>query len=226
VPPGPERVVTAPRGQRVEVRLSDGTRVLLGAGSTLRHAGTFGTGVREVALDGEAYFVVTHDERRPFLVRAGDLIATDLGTEFLVRAYPEDIRAQVVVRSGAVAVRSARAQDTTKASRVVGPGELGKLGADGQPTVMQADTAVSFAWTRGTLVFDGMPLREALPQLSRWYDLDFRLADPALGSIPLSGSLDQTMTADRLDLLAASLGLRQVRNGRVVTFERVGALHR
>ncbi len=222
-PAARERIVTAPRGERVEVQLRDGTRVLLGAGSTLRHAGTFGTGAREVALDGEAYFAVTHDERRPFLVRAGDLIATDLGTEFLVRAYPEDTRAQVVVRSGSVAVRSAYAQDTTKGSRVVRPGELGKLGADGKPTVVRADTAVSFAWTRGTLVFDGTPLREALPQLSRWYDLDFQLADPALGSIPLSGSLDQTLTPDRLDLLAASLGLRQIRNGRVVTFERVGA---
>jgi transmembrane sensor len=88
--------------------------------------------------------------------------------------------------------------------------------------VERVDTAVYFAWTEGTLVFDGTPLREALPQLSRWYDLEFRLADTTLGALPLSGRLDQTLTPARLDLLAGSLGLEQVRRGRVVTFYRAG----
>ncbi len=65
-----------------------------------------------------------------------------------------------------------------------------------------------------------------LPQLSRWYDLDFRLADSSLGAIPLSGRLDQTLTPDRLDLLAGSVGLEQVRRGRMVTFYRMGGAPR
>jgi len=217
-----ERVVTVPRGERARFRLSDGTDVLLGAGSTLRHPRAFAGWSREVTLEGEAYFTVEHDEQRPFRVRAGDLIATDLGTEFLVQAYPEHAGARVVVRSGTVAVRPVQAQDSTKPGRVVRPGELGRIAADGVPLVEQADTAAYFAWTMGTLVFDGTPLREALPQLSRWYDLDFRLADSSLGAIPLSGRLDQTLTPSRLDLLAGSVGLEQVQRGRMVTFYRMG----
>ncbi|MGH7527512.1 MAG: FecR domain-containing protein [Gemmatimonadales bacterium] len=217
-----ERVVTVPRGERARFRLPDGTQVLLGAGSTLRHPRAFADRSRELTLEGEAYFTVEHDERRPFRVQAGDLIATDLGTEFLVRAYPEVVGARVIVRSGTVAVRPVRAQDSTQPGRVVRPGELGRIDADGVPLVEQADTAAYFAWTTGTLVFDGTPLREALPQLSRWYDLDFRLADSSLGAIPLSGRLDQALTPARLDLLAGSVGLEQVRRGRMVTFYRMG----
>jgi transmembrane sensor len=217
-----DRVVTVPRGERVRFRLPDGTEVLLGGGSTLRHPRAFADGSREVTLEGEAYFTVEHDEQRPFRVRAGDLIATDLGTEFLVQSYPEHGGARVVVRSGTVAVRPIQAQDSTQPGSVVRPGELGRIAADGAPLVEQADTAAYFAWTTGTLVFDGTPLREALPQLSRWYDLDFHLADSSLGSIPLSGRLDQTLTPSRLDLLAGSVGLEQVRRGRMVTFYRMG----
>jgi transmembrane sensor len=221
-----ERVVAVPRGERARFRLPDGTEVLLGAGSTLRHPRSFADRLREVTLEGEAYFAVEHDEHRPFRVRAGDLIATDLGTEFLVQAYPEHQGARVVVRSGTVAVRPASARDSTQPGRVVRPGELGRIAADGVPLVERADTAAYFAWTTGTLVFDGTPLQEALPQLSRWYDLDFRLADSSLGAIPLSGRLDQTLTPSRLDLLAGSVGLEQVRRGRVVTFYRMGAAPR
>jgi ferric-dicitrate binding protein FerR (iron transport regulator) len=213
-----ERVVTVPRAQQAQFRLPDGTEVLLGGGSTLRHPRAFGTSSREVVLEGEAYFTVEHDARRPFRVRAGDLVATDLGTEFLVRAYPEDGRGRVVVRSGEVAVRAAGDRADAAPGPVVRAGELGRLGAGGAPVVEQADTAAYFAWTRGILMFDATPLREALPQLSRWYDLDFRLSDTSLGSVRLSGTLDRTLTDDRLELIAGSLGLRHTRSGRVVTF--------
>lgn len=218
--PVAERVVTVPRGQRVRFRLPDGSEVLLAAGSTLRHPQVFPDRLREVTLQGEAYFTVEHESRRQFQVRAGDLIATDLGTEFLVRAYPEDSRAQVVVRSGAVAVRPARTARASGEGQVVRPGELGRIGPDDVLQVERVDTAAYFAWIEGTLVFDGTPLRQALPQLSRWYNLEFQLADTSLGAIPLSGTLDQTLTEARLDLLAGSLGLKQVRRGNVVTLSR------
>jgi transmembrane sensor len=218
--PVAERVITVPRGERARFRLPDGSEVLLAAGSTLRHPPAFPRQSREVTLTGEAYFTVEHDPRRPFRVRAGDLIATDLGTEFLVRAYPEDPSARVVVRSGKVTVRPAERHGSGGKEQVVRPGELGRLDASGVPRVEPVDTAAYFAWTEGTLVFDRTPLREALPQLCRWYDLQFHLADSSLGSIPISGRLDQTLSETRLDLLAGSLGLKQVRRGRVVTFSR------
>jgi ferric-dicitrate binding protein FerR (iron transport regulator) len=215
-----ERVVTVPRGERARLRLPDGSEVTLAAGSTLRYPAEFPSASREVTLEGEGFFTVEHEARRPFRVEAGDLVATDLGTEFLVRAYPEDAGARVVVRSGEVAVRATKSRGARLQEQVIKPGQLGRLQPGGLPAVERADTAAYFAWTEGTLVFDRTPLREALPRLSRWYDLDFQLADTSLGSIPLSGRLDQTLTETRLDLLAGSLGLRSTRRGSKVIFSR------
>jgi len=217
-PPAPAaavRVATTARGERAMLRLPDGTRVMLGVASTLRYPADFAAGPRGVSLEGEAYFEVVHDERRPFVVRAGELVATDLGTEFTVRAYPEDAGARVVVREGRVALRAAASAGAP--GRVVAPGQLGRLGAGQAPAVEPADTAAYFAWTEGRLVFDGTPLRDALPQLSRWFDLEFRLADSTLGGVPLTATLKTQPTPDVLDNLAASLGMRQRRLGRTVT---------
>jgi transmembrane sensor len=201
--------VVAPVGRSpVSVALADGSQVILSPGSTLRYATAFGATHREVRLDGEAYFAVEHDARRPFVVRAGDLVAEDLGTEFVVRAYPEDRYGRVIVREGLV-----RIGGTT-----VAPGQLGRLDATGAPVVEAADTASWFAWTRGRLNLDGMLLRDALPKLSRWYDLEFRLAEPSLGSIELSGDFPEQLNDDALKKIAIFLGLTVTRKGRVVTF--------
>jgi transmembrane sensor len=209
------RIATTGRGERTLLHLPDGTPVMLGVASTLRYPVTFGARSREVLLEGEAYFEVVHDERRPFVVRAGELIAKDLGTEFTVRAYPEESRAQVVVREGRVSIRAAGS--AIAAERMVAPGELGRLGTGNEPVVEPADTALYFAWTEGRLVFDRTPLREALPELGRWFDLDFRLADTALGGVPLTATLTTQPTPEVLANLAASLGLRMRREGRRVT---------
>ena len=203
-------------GQRAMFRLSDGTQVVLGVASVLRYPREFGKASREVSLEGEAYFEVVHQKSRPFVVRAGDLVAKDLGTQFTVRAYPDDAGARVVVREGRVAIRAA-SREAGGPLRVVAPGQLGRLGGGGEPMVERADTTAWFAWTEGRLVFDGIPLREALPQLGRWFDLEFRLADSALGDVPLSATLRTQPTPDVLNNLAASLGMRQRQNGRLVT---------
>jgi transmembrane sensor len=209
------RVAATVPGQRAVFRLSDGSEVVLGVASTLRYPAAFHTGSREVWLEGQAYFEVSHDTRRPFVVHAGDLVAKDLGTEFTVRAYPEDSGARIVVREGRVAIRADGSGDALE--RVVAPGQLGRLGPGREPTIEPADTAIWFGWTEGRLVFDGTPLREALPQLSRWFDLEFRLADTALAAVPLTATLRTQPTTDVLNNLAASLGMRQRRAGRIVT---------
>jgi transmembrane sensor len=220
--PRPMRVHQTSRGERAEFRLSDGTRVMLNVESRVRVPADFGEQSRTVYLEGGAYFDVAHDARRPFAVHAGDLVAKDLGTEFTVRAYPEDQHARVVVRAGKVALRSAIATDTASVATLE-PGELGSLDAAGMPVVQKADTAADFAWTGGTLVLDGTPLRDALPQLGRWFDLEFRLADRSLGRIPVAATLINQPTDEALAFLAASLGLREVRRGRIVTFYSANA---
>jgi transmembrane sensor len=197
------RVAATAPGERATFRLRDGTSVMLGVASTLRYPVRFGEGTREVSVEGEAYFDVVHDARRPFVVRAGQLVAKDLGTQFTVRFYPDDAGARVVVREGRVAIRASQGRQTT----VVSPGQEGRLSPVGAVALTTADTTAAFAWIAGRLVLRDVPLREALPDLGRWFDLEFRLADSGLGDIPLTVSLTSRPTPTTLRTLAAALGL-------------------
>jgi len=215
----PMRIWTTLPAQRASFRLPDGTKVILSVASTLRHPAVFTAASRGVELEGEAYFDVRPDARRPFVVRSRNVVVEDLGTQFGMRAYPDELSPSVVVRAGRVTLRSASASPQA-AGQIVMPGQLGRLDAEDNPVVSQADTSMDFAWTHGWLVFDGIPLRTALPQLQRWFDLDFLLADSMLGEMPVTAVLRDQPTAEMLELLAKSLGMEQSRRGRKVTFHR------
>jgi transmembrane sensor len=214
-------IVTA-TGQRAEVRLDDGTRVTLGVASHLRLPGDFGAHSREVYLDGTAYFDVVHDSVHPFVVRTANAVARDVGTRFVVNAYPEAHATRVVVRDGAV---SLGAGSRTRASRVaqvlLTGGHLGQLRAgDSVVTTRRVDPALYTAWMRGDLVFQDTPLSEAIAELRRWYDVDVRLGDASLGDVPISASFAAESFHEALAVVTTVLPLRAVRRGNVVTLYR------
>jgi ferric-dicitrate binding protein FerR (iron transport regulator) len=220
----PAREVVTRRGERAGFSLADGTRVMLGADSRLTIPPSYdqpGAG-RQVRLEGQGYFLVTHDSLRPFLVHTRLGTAEDLGTEFVVSTYAEAGGMRVVVATGKVALRQRPAAPAAAAPGdslplvTLGQGDLARLDSAGTATVTRVDPAAYLAWTRGALVFDGTPLREVLPQLARWYDLDIRLADDSLGARRLTATFrDQSISAV-LDQMALSLELRVKRAGRTV----------
>jgi len=93
---------TSPYGSRSNVRLPDGSTVWLNAGSILRYSSDFNVHHREVFLEGEAYFDVTHDEQMSFLVKTSTITVKALGTAFNVKAYPEESFVETTVERGAV----------------------------------------------------------------------------------------------------------------------------
>jgi transmembrane sensor len=205
---------TAP-GQRAEVSLRDGSRVLLSVDTRLRVPRDYGVRTRAVELDGEAYFVVRHDARRPLVVRTRHGIAEDLGTEFGVRAYGQENGVQVVVRVGSVAMR--RVHDAGPALLTLGPGDRGILDARGQAT-LTSDVPLDshLSWTTGRLVFDDAPLGAVIPQLERWYDLDIELSDASLGDERITIVLTTESPDEALSAVAKVLHLRVLRTDRSV----------
>jgi transmembrane sensor len=201
------RVAQTVRGGRQELRLADGTRVVLGPASTLRYPAEFGAGARDVELVGEGYFEVTHDAAHPFRVHAGHASAEDIGTAFGVRAYAEDSVIRVVVAEGSVALGA----DAPGAARRV-PLTAGQLGTLGRghtiPVVRRVNVAAHLGWMDGRLVFDETPLAEVVAQLGRWYDAPFRIADPALASRTLTASFTTEPLGDVLAALAPVLDVR------------------
>ncbi len=220
-PPAPAaepafHLVSAPRGQRLGLRLADGTAVTLAPGSSLRIPGVYGNSARDVSLEGEAMFTVTHDATRPFAVHTARAVIRDLGTEFVVRAYAEDGAAtDVVVSQGLVVVaRSPAAMQGAFDSLTISRGERARLSDDGNLTLTRGVSLDRyFAWTEGRLVFRDTPLREVVAQLERWHDVDISLSQSSLGDRPLTASFKGESLAETLRATAAALSLDVVKRG-------------
>jgi transmembrane sensor len=199
---------TTQRGQRLSLRLSDGTRVVLAPGTVLRKPSTYGVRMRELELDGEAYFEVVHDSTRPMLVRTRQAVARDLGTRFVVRAYAGAGATEIVVAEGKVAV------DTLVLER----GQGARIPGDGKVHFTR-DVALDryFAWTEGRLVFRDTPLAKVAEELARWYDIEVRLADARLGDRRLTASFGEVPVTEVFDRIAEPLAVEIERAGRVYT---------
>jgi transmembrane sensor len=209
--------LVAPNGQRVTATLGDGSRVVLNAGSRLRYSRQIDRRSRDVYLEGEGYFEVTHDAKRPFRVHANGGVAHDLGTRFTVRAYPEMTHIDVAVAEGRVSLR--RDQETPTDSVVLVPGQLGRLAASARQPVLVPDVDLSayIGWTTGTLVLENVTLGEAIPQLERQFDVDISVADQALASRRIFFRLKDETADQAFDALSLALGVRYERSGRVIT---------
>jgi ferric-dicitrate binding protein FerR (iron transport regulator) len=197
--------------------LADGSRAVLAPGSRLTETDPAAGASRSVRLDGRAYFEVLPDPARPFRVEAGGTVTRVLGTKFDVRAYAGTSATEVVVRSGRVAVRPASLPEA--GAHPLSPGERATLGADGSVVIESGvDVDALIGWTSGTLAFRGTPLRDVVPELEGWFDLEIRLADSALGGRRITATFDGEPRDVVLGAVAELVDARVDRDGRRVVF--------
>ena len=168
-------VVSTPAATTTLVTLSDGTRVMLNANSTLEYPVSFDDAatdkendaadavhqVREVRLKGEAHFEVTKNPHRPFVVKAGEMQTQVLGTIFDVKAYRKDAP-KVTLMQGKVKVSNA---DTEVEMR---PGQTATLQSD-KIVVSKASSSAS-DWLEGDFDMDQVTLAEAMSDIGAWYN--------------------------------------------------------
>ena len=109
--------IIVPRGGEYNLKLADGTNVWVFAESEIRFPTRFKGNKREVYLEGEAYFDVTHDEQHPFIVHTEQLNVKVLGTGFNVMAYKGDARTEVTLVHGKVDVKSKNISEILTPSR-------------------------------------------------------------------------------------------------------------
>lgn len=167
--------LATPRGGQFQVVLSDGTKVWLNAGSSIRYPVAFTGSERMVEVTGEAYFEVTHDATAPFIVKTARQAIKVLGTRFNVNAYVDEPIASTTLLDGAVTIASGNS------SRFLKPGEqLTTQYASGEVTVRTVNTDNVIAWIGGKFSFDHSDVSTVMRQLARWYDVDVVYS----GSVP------------------------------------------
>jgi transmembrane sensor len=195
------RTYTTKVGERRDVLLTDGTQVTLGPATRLVVRG------REAELSGEALFSVVHDRVRPFVVRAGDAVIRDVGTEFSVHSDSGEA-VRVVVSEGTVSL--SRGRDSVMLVK----GDVGVVEINGRVAASPgAATDDDLAWTLGRLVFRNATVPELEADLRRWYGVELRVTDTALLRRHFTGSFAREPANRVVDVIALALGAHVDRRG-------------
>ncbi len=208
--------ITVPFGQMSQLKLSDGTKVWLNSGTTLRYPEQFVTDKRSVTIKGEAYFEVAKIPDKPFTVNTTDMNVEVLGTSFNLLAYKEDVSTSVTLVEGEIVVRNIEGKAIAQLSH----GQMAtknKFGSNVEIRNVKTDFYAS--WIDGEIFFDDERLDQIAVKLERWFNVEIVFANEHLKSYRFTGTIlknkpvDQIMQA--LELLSPIRFKHQVNaNGR------------
>jgi transmembrane sensor len=212
------RQYRTPAGRPQRLRLADGSVVTLAPQSQLRYPAQFGGASREVYLEGEAFFEVSKDPRRPFRVHSGAWVTQVLGTKFNVSAVPGASQLAVSLVEGKVQVFDK--QD----SYLLTPGQQLRAERSTGRIYRQAfDRQQVLAWRSNQLIFKNEKLADAATQLERRYGVKLVFADSATAEVRLWATFDNEPLPRVLDALQLAGGLSYHREGQVIYLRRVPA---
>ena len=155
--------VTTSFGEKKQVVLADGSRIVLNACSSLQYPKEFKGDVRKVHLAGQAFFEVARNEEMPFFVETGDFEVQVLGTEFDVKSYAGDEMASVEVKSGKVQVTLPEATLRLKKEEQI---LMNTVSGDFNKKKGNKEVA---SWRTGSLSFNHTPIRDVARELERIY---------------------------------------------------------
>lgn len=175
--------ITTKVGERKEIGLPDGTRVILNEDSKFIFPERFGEW-REVRLVGEAYFSVTEDAEHPFVIDCPNGRVEVLGTSFNLRAYPEENFAEIEVESGKVMFSRPNGEDQvileSKQMAVLEPLKEGEETVTIEPIDVPALNAQ--AWRTNRLDFRKLKMDKVIELIERYYGAEVELVDTEIGN--------------------------------------------
>jgi transmembrane sensor len=158
----------APKGQKSNVILPDGTKAYLNSGSALRYDNFFGKKYRNIQLVGEAYFEVTRNEKLPFIINADEIEIKVLGTKFNVMAYPEDNFVETMVKEGKVSVTDVHGKNSV----FLTANQKATFHKDTKQLLFNnANADLYTSWKENLLIFDNENFADVIKKLERWYDV-------------------------------------------------------
>lgn len=170
-------------GKEFWMSLPDGTRVHLNGNSQLSYPLAFTGDQREVALVGEAYFIVAKDKEHPFIVHTAKGDVKEYGTEFNVNTQGD--KTCVVLVKGSISVRAEGGKE-----QMMTPGDKAELAMQGV-TMSRVDVAPYVAWNTGHFSFEDCRLDELMLVVARWYGLQVVFTSDQLRTVRFTGSLSR-----------------------------------
>ncbi|MCG8309787.1 MAG: DUF4974 domain-containing protein [Cytophagales bacterium] len=199
------------RGQKSTITLKDGTRIRLNAESTLLVPKVFCDTLREVKLIGEAFFEVTRDPERPFLVHSNNTVTEVLGTSFNINAYPENSYTSIALVEGRISVNVGGTPPV-----ILEPKEALKVSKNASGLKKERfDPEEITAWKDGIVRFQRAGFEEMVKVLERWYDVEFVVrTDPSVKAF--SGEFNNESLEEVLKGISFSLDFNYRLEGKKV----------
>ena len=158
-----------PYGKRFNIIFSDGSKVYLNSGSSIKYPIKFiPNQVREVFLEGEAFFDVTENKSDLFIVNSNGINVEVYGTRFNVRNYPEDYNSDIVLVQGSVGITNSKNNDVTKLT----PGFKGSVNKENlKIEKSKINTKIYTSWIDGEFIFRNESFSQILKKLERLYNV-------------------------------------------------------
>ncbi len=195
----------APKGSISEVVLPDSTLIVLNAGSSVKYSINGENGNREVFLDGEAWFDVHKNKKRPFVVHTPFYDVNVTGTQFNVKAYKSEKQVTTTLEEGSVIIKSTEEFKLANSIYMV-PGE--QLTFDKETkniAIKKINTRWVTAWKDNKLIFVNMSLKELVVLLERKYGVDIEVKSNAILDLHFDGTFKDETIIEILEILKKTL---------------------
>lgn len=186
-------------GQKITTILPDGTQVKLNTESKIIAPTVFTGNTRKVILHGEAFFEVTRNEDKPFVIETENMEIMVLGTSFMVSAYQDDDVNSVSVKSGKVEVKGANAFNPIQLSKYEATFYQGEK--EMKKTEITNPEYV-FGWIDQKLLFDNHSIDEVLEKISKWYGVRIDLKKNLGQQKKYTASFENPTLKQVMDILA------------------------
>lgn len=198
------QTVEVPMGSRSRIVLEDGTVVWLNAGSKLSYNSAFSHKDRNVQLEGEGYFEVTHNKKLPFIVHTSDIDVKVLGTRFNVKAYGDEDNIEVILAEGSVNLSSLNNQTEPLTLK---PEQLAIYNKEsGQTEIRKVAASQADNWTTGAHFFNELTLEEIVRQLEKSFDVTFIFRNEEKKNLTFYGDFRNDDSLDDILMIMSSSG--------------------
>lgn len=194
------QTIFTPPGIKSQTQLPDGTKVWLNSDSRLSYPIAFKNDKRQVKLEGEAFFEVVKNTRRPFYVDLGRIGIEVTGTKFNAINYKEEKQTEVILASGKINLLDQQGNQI-RVVTAMKPGEKAIFReASGKIAVQNVDTEKYTSWIHGRLIFRDDSMTEVVRRLSRWFNVEIDIADPAIAQYVYTATFGEETIEQILDL--------------------------
>ena len=211
-----QNTLIVPRGGEYNLVLSDGSKIFLNSISKLTYPVVFDDEKREVYLEGEAYFEIKKDIKRPFLVNINGMKIEVLGTSFNVKAYTDEDEIYTTLVEGKIKLNNEKSENewVLEADQQA----VWEKNSD-EVTVRKVDAQQYIAWKNGVYSFTNQPLEDIMKTLSRWYDFEYEFASEDIKKVSFEGGLNKyDEIYPILEIMQSTEKIKYKINGTKITF--------